>query len=74
MPFFIFKIAPDQTLEYLDEIEKYKPAREKVRNLRANQQEDDGTTYRMVFAKTVGQGETLLTPSNNPDDRIIGDD
>jgi hypothetical protein len=73
MPFFIFKIRPDQTLEYLDEMEKYRPARERVRNLRAAHQEDDGSTYRMVFAKTIGQGETLLAPSHT-DDTIIGDD
>ncbi|MCG8489313.1 MAG: hypothetical protein MI756_17740 [Chromatiales bacterium] len=73
MPFFIFKVKADQTLEFLDEEEKYKPAREKVRTLRATHQEEDGTTYRMVFAKTIGQGETLLSPSNN-DNRIIGDD
>ncbi|MEW8625659.1 MAG: decarboxylase [Candidatus Thiodiazotropha sp.] len=73
MPFFIFKVKADQTLEFLDEEEKYKPAREKVRTLRAAHQEEDGTTYRMVFAKTIGQGETLLSPSNT-DNRIIGDD
>jgi hypothetical protein len=73
MPFFIFKVTADQSLEYLDEEEKYKPAREKVRSLRAAHQGEDGVTYRMVFAKTIGQGETLLTPSNT-DHRIIGDD
>jgi hypothetical protein len=73
MPFFIFKVSADQSLEFLDEEEKYKPAREKVRSLRADHQEQDGVTYRMVFAKTIGQGETLLTPSNT-DNRIIGDD
>ncbi|MEJ2423578.1 MAG: hypothetical protein P8101_03820 [Candidatus Thiodiazotropha sp.] len=35
--------------------------------------EDDGTVYRMVFAKTVGQGETLITPGHR-EERIIGDD
>ncbi|MES9831507.1 MAG: decarboxylase [Candidatus Thiodiazotropha sp. DIVDIV] len=74
MPFFIFKISPDQTLEYLDEMEKYQSAREKVRSLRASHQEDDGSTYRMVFAKSVGQGEILLTPSNTNEEQIIGDD
>ena len=73
MPFFIFKISADQSIEYLDEMDKYRPAREKVRSLRAAQQTDDGTRYRMVFAKSVGQGETLLSPSNR-DDKIIGDD
>jgi hypothetical protein len=73
MPFYIFKISPDQTIEYLDEKDKYRAARDVVRSLRAAQQEDDSASYRMVFANSVGQGETLLAPSND-DHKIIGDD
>ena len=73
MPFFIFKISPENELEYLDEEEKYRPAREKVRGLRNAHEADDGTTFRMVFAKTVGQGEKLLSATEQ-DDKIIGDD
>ena len=73
MPFFIFKISADQTIEYLDEMEKYRPARDKVRSLRAAHQADDGTSYRMVFAKSVGQGETLISPTTR-EEKIIGDD
>lgn len=73
MPFFIFKISAENELEYLDQEEKYRPARERVRALRASQETDDGTTYRMVFAKTVGQGEKLLAATEK-DDKIIGDD
>ncbi|MCU7844945.1 MAG: decarboxylase [Candidatus Thiodiazotropha sp. (ex Monitilora ramsayi)] len=73
MPFFIFKITAAHDLEYLGEEEKYRPAREKVRKLRASNVADDGATFRMVFAKSVGQGEKLLTASE-PDDKIIGDD
>jgi hypothetical protein len=73
MPFFIFKISANNELEYLDEEEKYRPAREKVRALRATQGPDDSTTFRMVFAKTVGQGEKLLS-SGAKSDKIIGDD
>ena len=73
MPFFIFKITAQNELEYLGEEEKYRPAREKVRTLRAAQNAADGTSYRMVFAKSVGQGEKLLTATER-DDKIIGDD
>lgn len=72
MPFFIFKISADNEFEYLAEEEKYRPAREKVRALRTA--DDDGaTTYRMVFASTVGQGEKLLAVTEQ-DGKIIGDD
>ena len=73
MPFFIFKISAEHDLEYLAEEEKYRTAREKVRSLRSAHTADDGTTYRMVFAKTVGQGEKLLSATEQ-DDKIIGDD
>jgi hypothetical protein len=73
MPFYIFKVSADNSLEYLDEEEKYKPAKEKVNTLRAAHAPDDGTTYRMVFAHSVGQGELLLSPSESSD-KVIGDD
>ncbi len=73
MPFFVFKISPQNELEYLGEEEKYRAAREKVRDLRAAHQAGDGTTFRMVFAKTVGQGEKLLAATEQ-DGRIVGDD
>lgn len=73
MPFYIFKISASDELEYLDEEEKYRPARDKVKALRKESQTGSGTTYRMIFASTVAQGETLLT-SSAQDDRIIGDD
>jgi hypothetical protein len=73
MPFFIFKISAQNELEYLAEEEKYRLAREKVRSLRSAHEEDDDTTYRMIFAKTVGQGEKLLSTTEK-DSKIIGDD
>jgi hypothetical protein len=73
MPFYIFKISPDNELEYLDVEEKYRAAREKVRGLRSSASADQNDTYRMVFASTVAQGEKLLS-STNTDDKIIGDD
>ncbi|MGD8909474.1 MAG: hypothetical protein PVI92_09000 [Chromatiales bacterium] len=73
MPFFIFKISPQNTPEYLGEEDKYRQARERLRALRTAHEADDGTTYRMVFAKSVGQGEKLLTTPEH-DNKIIGDD
>ncbi|MEJ2589837.1 MAG: decarboxylase [Candidatus Thiodiazotropha sp.] len=73
MPYFIFKIDTENRLEYIGEEEKYRPARERVRTLRAGLEAHDGSTYRMVFANTVGQGEKLLAVTEH-DDKIIGDD
>ncbi|MEW8027218.1 MAG: decarboxylase [Candidatus Thiodiazotropha sp.] len=73
MPFYIFKVSADNSLEYLDEEEKYKPAKEKVKKLRAAYTQDDGVAYRMVFANSVGQGELLLSPTESSK-KVIGDD
>ncbi|MEJ2692390.1 MAG: decarboxylase [Candidatus Thiodiazotropha sp.] len=73
MPFFLFKISTQNNLEYLGEEEEYRPAREKVRALRAAHAETDGASYRMVFAKSVGEGERLLL-SKEQDGKLIGDD
>ncbi|MEW8288943.1 MAG: decarboxylase [Candidatus Thiodiazotropha endolucinida] len=73
MPFYIFKVSADNSLEYLDEEEKYKAAKEKVNKLRAALVRSDDTSYRMVFANSVGQGELLFSPTESSE-RIIGDD
>ena len=72
MPFFIFKISPDNSLEALGSEEKYRTARDKVRNLRADSG-GNGSTFRMIFATTEAQGAKLLT-SSAQDERVIGDD
>ena len=72
MPFYIFKISPDKTLQPMGSEEKYRAARDRVRVLRA-ESADDGSTYRMAFASTEAQGAKLLTSTAN-EDRVIGDD
>jgi len=73
MPLYIFKISPSDELEYVDEKEKYRQARDRVKALRKDNPIGSDATYRMIFASTVAQGEILLTSSAR-DDRIIGDD
>lgn len=73
MPFYIFKISTEHTIEYLGEEEKYPSARKRIRDLRAADGSCEKTTYRMVFAASVGQGERLLSTSQR-EDGIIGDD
>ena len=59
MPFYIFKISPSDGPEYIDMEEKYRPAREKIRTLRKEDPADSDSSYRMIYANTVAQGETL---------------
>ena len=73
MPFYIFKVSPTNEFEYIDFEEKYRPARDRVRALRSEASTEDKSSYRMIFASTVAQGEKLLT-TKTQDDKIIGDD
>jgi len=72
MPYFIFSISPDKQLKCLEQHDKYRPAREQTRNLRATQNADDNDNIRMIFASSESEAERLLlTPREAP---IEGDD
>jgi hypothetical protein len=72
MPYFVYKITPPLTLSYLDTKEKYKDARAMVRELRQEQTSGADVEFRMVFAKSQGEAEKLL--STPRDERVIGED
>jgi len=71
MPYYIYRVSGPKKLEYLDAKEKYREAKLQVSDLRAAQAADDEAIVRMVFAKTAGEAEKLL--SIPKDDRVIGD-
>ena len=72
MPYFVYRILSPKHLEYLDVKESYQDARALVRELRAAQAADDAASIRMVFAKSTGEAEKLLSAPR--DDRVIGED
>lgn len=72
MPYFVYKISPPLRLTHIETIDQYKYARALVRRLRQEQSPNDACQYRMVFANSQGEAETLL--SRPRDDRIIGED
>ncbi len=66
MPYFVYKISPTvanliKPLEQLAEYEKYKEARAYARELRAQQSEDDGTVFKVIFAENSLDAEEKLT-------------
>lgn len=71
MPYYIYRVSGPKKLEYLDVEEKYREAKSRLSDLRAAQAADDEAIVRMVFAKTAGEAEKLL--SIPKDDRVIGD-
>ncbi len=72
MPFFVYRITGERQLEQLDVFDKYQDAKKLVRERRAHADDADVATYRMMFAKSALEAETLLTAPR--DDRVIGED
>jgi hypothetical protein len=72
MPYFVYRIEPPLRLTHIDTTERYKDAREIVRERRRARPEGDGSEYRMVFANSQGEAERLL--STPRDERVIGED
>lgn len=75
MPYFVYRILEQddkKELEHIDTFTKYQEAKQVVRSKRSEKAADDPADYRMIFAKSEIEAETLLkTPR---DERVIGED
>jgi hypothetical protein len=72
MPYYVYRVPSPQHLEYVETKDNYRDAKELVRGLRAEQQGTDPGAIRMIFAKTRGEAEKLLSAPR--DGRVIGED
>ncbi len=72
MPYFIYRIDQPLALTHIGTEEKYKDARALVRKQRQDQPSGDTAEFRMVFTKSPGEAERLL--STPRDERVIGED
>ena len=72
MPYFVYAISPPLQLTHVETKERYKDARAIVRRLRQEQPSDENRQYRLIFANTQIEAETLL--SKPRDERVIGED
>jgi len=72
MPYYIYRIREPLQFEYIDVKDKYKDAKSSVRSLREEQAAEDPSTVRMVFAKSSGEAEKLLSAPR--DERVIGEE
>ena len=72
MPYYVYKITQPLALTYIDAKEQYTEARALVRGLRQEAGQSGETEYRMIFAKSQGEAEKLL--STPRDERVIGED
>lgn len=71
MPYYIYRMRPPAPPEYIDALDRYQDARQRVRELRAAQGMAPAN-LRMMFAKSLGEAERLLSAPR--DDRVIGED
>lgn len=60
MPYFVFTVYPNKTLDYLETFSKYREARDYVREQRDKLTENDEFTVRLVHAKHKEEAERLL--------------
>jgi hypothetical protein len=72
MPYFVYRVHPNNRLEHIDALEKYRDAKMMVRELWTAEEKESGVMVRMIFAETQGEAEKLLSAPR--DNRIIGDD
>ena len=66
MPYHIFEINPFRQFTYLQSMEKYREAKQFLRDRRTAQDAPSGITYRMMFAATPEQAERLLNEKREP--------
>lgn len=72
MPYFVYKVFTNKTLEPVATCDKYREAKLKVRELRRDLAGESEFTYRMVFARHETEAERLLTQKREP--RPLGED
>jgi len=66
MSYHIFEINPFEQLSFLTSIDRYRDAKQYVRERRSADMLAKGTTYRMMFAATPEQAARLLKEKREP--------
>jgi len=66
MPYFVYKIEQDRSVEYLDDFEDFKAAKNLCRVKREAITGEDTYSVRLVFAKNKKEAEALLRTPRKP--------
>ena len=67
MPYFVFKLGADQSLELMQTYEKFKEAKQYCREQRAQAaNENSEELYRLMFAKNDGEAKRLIREKHKP--------
>lgn len=60
VPYYLYRITPSNLLTYIDEWEDYQGARVRARMLRQAHPLGEGERYKLLFAQSRMEAETLL--------------
>ncbi|KAA3631155.1 MAG: hypothetical protein DWQ08_05185 [Proteobacteria bacterium] len=71
MPYFVFQINNHREYLCVSRFDAYRPARDDVRSRRAGSETRGVVDYRLVFAETESEGESLLRTTR---ERVPSDD
>lgn len=66
MPYFVYKIYPNKTLDFIEQFDKYQDAKKLTRELRAELTEADSHSFRLVHANHEREAQRLLTSKREP--------
>jgi hypothetical protein len=66
MPYFVYKVNQDRSVEYLENFDDFKSAKTLCRDKREALTPEDTYTVRLVFAKNKKEAENLLRTPRKP--------
>lgn len=66
MPYFVFRLLPEQPPQMVGSFEKYKEAKALCRELREKESPTDPNTIRMALGKSEYEAKRLLTEKRKP--------
>jgi hypothetical protein len=66
MPYFVYKVEQDRSVEHLDTFDDFATAKKLCREQREALTPGDTSTVRMVFAKNTKEAENLLRTPRKP--------
>ena len=67
MPYFVFKLATDQSITLLEKCDKFADAKKLCRQLRAQAaQENSKDHFRLRFAKNEQEAKRLISDKHKP--------
>ncbi len=66
MPYFVYRISAMKELTHIDTFDKYRDARNLVREMRKEQSEEDTDIIRLIFARHKTEAELELLKPREP--------